>query len=120
MNQRLCYWGSTAGGAGTSVDAVPSALLKKLIGARVATAGYPGTGNGEMICAAGLFSAGATSAHLTKEGLVEELGQKDRRLLHHGGCLGGPKWLSRMDPGQRKTIPDRGPGRHRRRLQHRR
>ena len=41
-NKRLCYWGSAAAGADTSLDAVPSALVKKLIGARVATAGYPG------------------------------------------------------------------------------
>ena len=91
-NQRLCYWGSTAGGAGTSVDAVPSTLLKKLIGARVATAGYPGTANGEMICAAGLFSAGATSAHLTK------------RDWWKSGSKGPPSSSSRRMPRKAKVA----------------
>jgi V8-like Glu-specific endopeptidase len=105
-NKRLCYWGSTAGGAGTSVDAVPSALLKKLIGTRVATAGYPETGNGEMICAAGLFSAGATSAHLTKEGLVEDWVKRTAVFFITAdaseGQSGSPVWI--LDNGKRYLI----------------
>ncbi|MET0500056.1 MAG: hypothetical protein ABW172_00890, partial [Candidatus Binatia bacterium] len=105
-NKRLCYWGSTAGGAGTSVDAVPSTLLKKLIGARVATAGYPGTANGEMICAAGLFSAGATSDHLTKEGLVEEWVKRTAVFFITAdaseGQSGSPVWI--LDNGKRYLI----------------
>jgi V8-like Glu-specific endopeptidase len=41
--KHLCYWGSSTCGSNTSVDDLPSVLAKKIIGASVVTAGYPGS-----------------------------------------------------------------------------
>jgi glutamyl endopeptidase len=103
---RLCYWGSSACGANTSIDALPSALMRKLIGARVVTAGYPDIGNGEMLCAAGQFSAGSASAHLTNERLVEDWVRRTGTFFITAdaskGQSGSPVWI--IDNGKRYMI----------------
>jgi hypothetical protein len=73
-----------------------------------------------MICVAGLYSTGATSAHLTKEALVKDWVKKTGVFFIAADASEGPKWLAGVDPDQRKTLPDRDPGHHRRRFQHRR
>jgi V8-like Glu-specific endopeptidase len=96
--QSLCFWGSPTCGADTSVDALPSALAKKLIGTRVLTAGFPRVKKGEMWCAFGKFSAGAaTDAHLIKQGIVEDWSKKAGVFFVTAdateGQSGSPVWV---------------------------
>jgi glutamyl endopeptidase len=103
---RLCYWGSPACGANTSLDAAPSALLRQIIGARVVTAGYPVIGTGGMVSAAGQFSAGTTSAHLTNDRVVEDWVRRTGTFFVTAdaaeGQSGSPVWIE--DNGKRYMI----------------
>ena len=44
------------------MDTLPLPILRRLIGTRVVTAGYPQSKNQEMWCAAGQFSTGSAQA----------------------------------------------------------
>ena len=59
-----------------------------------------------MICAAGLYSAGATSAHLSKEGLVEEWVKRTGVFFITAdaseGQSGSPVWI--LNNGKRYLI----------------
>ena len=104
---KLCFWGGAKCGAQTSFDTLPASLAKSLLGADVATAGYPESKNKQMWCFKGslLSDSSQQDAVLTKHG-SEEWAQ--RSALYHltadaeHGQSGSPVWI--LDNGKRYLI----------------
>lgn len=95
----LSFWGSATDGANTSLDNLPSAAARRLVGARVVTAGYPSHANAQMWCAAGTLSSGSPQqdAVLKGGGRVEDWARRARTISVTAdaseGQSGSPVWV---------------------------
>lgn len=103
--QALGCWG---GDGRSSWGALPADLARRLLGARVFTAGYPHDGHGEMRCAAGVLStdSAAHDAALNTPTLVAQwarlVGHKSMTADATRGQSGSPVWL--VDRGHRHLV----------------
>lgn len=102
-----CFWGNAKCGAGTVLNSLSASLASGLIGAPIATAGYPGSMNKQMWCYKGVLSAGSPSvdAALKRQG-AEEWARKTA-LFHitadaERGQSGSPVWV--LSEGKRYLI----------------